>query len=774
MRKIFKNWKRTLFWSVFLGTCSIVGVVLAAVIYYTFVNHTIDERIAQLHSSRSSIFYALYPSLQKGQTFTHKELRNLLEDEGYSEIKNVDDLKPGEFAWADEKGPSPAVVVFRAPFNGAGHMLEKSRAKITFAPLPERPGALLITDLVRLDVQQPVDFFESAPKQVGSFFAGRLRTQNSVALSDMPISVRYAVIAIEDNKFLEHYGVSFRGTLRALFKNLLVGRWVQGGSTITQQLMKNLFFSNKKVISRKFKEALFALITEARYSKEEILEAYLNEVYLGQWGTHEIHGMSEASRFYFNRPVTELSLSQSAALAALIQAPNAQDPYRYAARLLKRRNLVLKKMLDGDFIVPQEYQEAVAEPIGVVPSARNLVDIDYFLDVVMERLPDNVTKRLDSDVFSVYLTMNPYLQSVAAHAMTDTIAHLQKISPAIRAKSEKGIQLQGAIIAVDVKSCGILALQGGRSYRQTQFNRVLQGKRQPGSLFKPFVALAALSQNLTPPVTALTVLDDAPFEWKYEKQEWKPRNYDNKFRGEVTVRDAIEQSLNVPTAKLAQMVGVAPIIETLKRAGIESKLPEFPSISLGSAEVSPLELAEAYTTLASMGKYCYLRAYAQIFDENNNLVTENKITQEDRLPPIPTFQTIDIMKGVIQNGTGKSALLSGLNLDNFAGKSGTTNDFKDAWFVGFSPDFLSLVWIGYDEENKVGLSGAVAALPAWVDMVKAAYPLLDHSDFVMPAGLERFEVDESTRALATPNCPKKHGEYFVPGTQPSTTCAAHP
>jgi penicillin-binding protein 1B len=750
-----------------------VGALAAAFIYYSFVNHTIDERIAQLRSSRSSVFYAMYPPIHLGQKFSAKELRFFLEDQGYGEAHDVDDQRPGEYVWEGEKSATPTVVIFRAAFTGAGHQLDKLKFRVSLTPNPDPKGPYTIQEILRMDTHQTVDSMESLPKQVGSFFAGRLRTQNSVALSDMPVSVRYAVIGIEDNKFLEHYGVSFRGTIRALVRNLLARRWVQGGSTITQQLMKNLFFTKKKVISRKFKEALFALITEARYSKEEILEAYLNEVYLGQWGTHEIHGMSEGARFYFNRPVTELTLAQSATLAALIQAPNAQDPYRYPDRLLKRRNLVLSKMLDAEFILPQEKENAINEPLGVVPATRNSADIDYFLDVVMERLPDMVTKRLDSDVFTVYLTLNPYLQDMASKALTDSIERLQKYSPAIRNKTKKGVNLEGAVIAVDVKNCGILALQGGRSYKQTQFNRVLQGKRQPGSLFKPFVVLTALSQNQNPPVTPLTLLDDSPLEWKYDNQLWKPKNYDNEFRGPVTVRKALENSLNVPMARLAQQTGIPPIIDTLKKAGIQSTLPEFPSIALGAADVSPLELAEAYTTVASLGKYCYLRAFLQIYDENNNLLLENKMAQEDRLPPIPTFQTIDIMKGVFQHGTGKSALASGIRLDNFAGKSGTTNDFKDAWFLGFSPDLLVLVWVGYDEEDKVGLSGSVAALPAWIDLVKTAGPFLSDTDFQAPPGLEKYDVDEDTQSLATPNCPNHQDEYFLPGTQPHQTCQAH-
>lgn len=767
-----KSWlKRVLLWGGLVIVTTIAATAIGLWAYASTIGQNIDERMAQLRATRVSQFYALYPPFRLKQRFTFPELSSYLFDQGYEEKRNPDGILPGEYFMARDKG-IVVVTLRRRPFAGAGHPLDELRARLDFE---EQAGVLTLQSMTRLENNEPLQELEGSPKKIASYFAGRLRTQNAVAISDIPVSMRTAVMAIEDVHFLEHSGVSLRSTLRAFWKDIKAKKFVEGGSTLTQQLMKNLFFSHEKKVSRKFKEALYAFLTESRHSKEEILEAYLNEIYLGQWGTHEIHGVSEGAQIYFNRPITQLNLAQSAMLAAIIQAPNNTDPHKAPEKLLKRRNVVLKKMLDAEFILPDEYQMALEEPLGVVPRDRSLNDVDYFMDLVMEQLPPDVRNRLDKDALTIYTTLNPYLQATAAKALNANLDRLRKLSPKIREKEKKGKHLESALIALDVKECNVLAIQGGHSYRLTQFNRVLQGKRQPGSLFKPFVILTAFDKS-TPsdPVTAVTEIEDAPFEWKYEKQVWKPKNYEPGFQGLVTVRETLEHSINTSTARLTQKIGVPPIIETLTKAGIRTALPGVPSIALGSADVTPFELADAYASLAKLGKGCKLRSFLQIFDENRNHVFDVAKEERDALPPVPTFQTVNVMKGVFTHGTARAALSSGLPLQVYAGKTGTTNEAKDAWFAGFSPDLLVLVWVGYDEEEKVGLTGATAALPLWVDFVKSAQPFVPTDDFVKPDGVDPFEVDEKSRALATPRCPEKQVEYFVKGTEPKVTCPLHP
>jgi len=742
-----------------------VGVLIAiGALYLRIVTLRIDNRIRELHDATGSQFYAFYPALRVKQSFPLADLRAFLEDQGYQEKKSADEVLPGEYL-ISRREEGLDLLLNRLEFKALGHPLEPATAKIR---LEKNDTEWIITEIRRTDTRETTETFDSPPKKIATFVAGRLRTQSAVSFSEMPVTMRLAVMAIEDVHFLEHSGVSLRSTVRALWSDIRAGKWAEGGSTITQQLMKNLFFSREKALARKIKEAIFAFITESRHSKEAILEAYLNEVYLGQMSTHEIHGVSEGARYYFNRPVSELTLSQSALLAAIIQAPGVHDPRKYPERAIKRRNIVLRKMQAAEFILDDEYEKAVAEPLGVIPAERSLDDADYFLDLVMERLPPELKSRLDSESLTLYVTLNPYLQSAASRLLKANIERLRKISPTIEKNEKRGYHLQGALIAISVRDGAVLALQGGKSYRQTQFNRVLQGKRQPGSLFKPFVFLAGFEgkpggSTLTPQ----TEIPNTPFEWKYEGQSWKPRNYDNDYSEHVTARQALELSMNIPTARLAEMIGVNPIRDTLMKAGIRSNLPAVPSISLGSAEVTPIELAEAYATIANLGLSTTTRPCLEVFDSNGNTAYVAQAATQEVLPPGPTFMTVQLMKGVFQRGTARSTLSSGLPLDNFAGKTGTTNDAKDAWFVGFSPSLLVLIWVGYDEAEKAGLTGAVAALPLWVEFMKRATPFLSTEDFVPPNDV--VEVDYEADRKCVPQMPGTSAikEYFLKGSEPS-------
>lgn len=750
------------------GVTTLAGAVA---LYVGAVTHEIDERISQLKSTRTSQFLALYPSLDPGARFQEPSLRSFLTDQGYLEARGNEELRESEFRLS--RSPSSVVLELHRPgFTGPGYPLQPLRAEVGFEPTPE---GWLLKEIVTFPDRAPLTRIESLPKAIGSYFAGRTRTRSSVPLSEIPAALRLAVMAIEDVHFLEHRGVSVRSTVRALWRDLRAGAWVEGGSTITQQLMKNLFFSREKALSRKVKEALFALVTEARHDKEEILEAYLNEVYLGQWGSRQIHGVAEASAYYFSRPVETLSLSQSATLAAILQAPNAQDPHHHADKTTKRRNLVLRKMLAAEFILQDEHDAAMTEPLGVVPLDRTLSDASYFLDLVMERLAPEIRNRLDTEALTIYTTLNPYLQSEAGRAITAQLDRVRKASPAVREQEKKGNRLEGALVALDPRQCALLAVQGGHSYKRSQFNRILHGRRQPGSLFKPFVFLAALEQSGTSGKwTPLTAIEDSPFEWKYDRQIWKPKNYDGEYKGTVTVREALEQSRNVPTVRVAESVGIEPILGVLARAGITSALPRIPAISLGGKEVTPLEIAEAYSTLARLGSRCQLRSTLRVFDGNGNFLVEAPLVEAAALQAPAAFQLVHMLKGVFSHGTARSALASGVSLSGFAGKTGTTNEGNDAWFVGFSPDFLALVWVGFDEEAKLGMTGSSAALPIWSDFTRAARPLLPQSDFVKPDGLDAVDIDRTTRLRATSSCPEVQVEYFVPGTEPRESCSTHP
>ncbi len=761
-----RQWKRAAGFVV-LGTLGVMLIALVIVATYAgLVARTIDRRMDQIKHARATQFYAPYPSFRLGQSLSELELRTLLFDQGYLEAVSDTPLEPRQFRWK-KSGDTLALEIFRPPFQAPGMPLDRLQAKLT---IHVEKGSLTIKSIQRSDTGTALEAFDNLPQRLGAFYGGRPRTQDTAPLSEIPASARLAIMALEDVHFLDHSGVSVRSTLRALFKDLRHMKAKEGGSTLTQQLMKNLYFSAEKSLSRKLKEAFYALVTESRYSKEDILEAYLNEVYLGQAGTHELHGFAEGARYYFNRPISQLSLSQSAMLAAVVQGPGIIHPHKFPDRTLLRRNLALKLMKEADFISQDEFNEASKEPLGVVPKERTLSDVYYALDLVIQRLPEAIRTRMDSEPYTIYASINPYLQSLASKALSENLDRIKAMSMEVTKKEKAGIHLQSALIAVNVKDCTVLALQGGSSYRATQFNRVVQGKRQPGSLFKPFVYLSAfLNYSEATPFTPMTEVDDAPMEWKYEKQSWSPRNYDNKFRGPVSLRHGLENSLNVPTAKLAQAVGLDKVHETMLKAGFTSPIPKVPSITLGSAEVTPLELAQAYTTFANLGETCELRPYLAVYDENGQQQEETKLVKTAVFPPAPTFQVVNILKGVLTHGSARSTQSAGFPLANFAGKTGTTNDARDAWFVGFSPDFLVLVWVGYDEKEKLGIPGAAAALPLWTSFLKNARMFVGQEDFKAPDGLVAVRIDRGVGVA--PPCTDTVVDYFVPGSEPKSECA---
>ncbi len=731
-----------------------------AIGYVTNAIREIDAKFAELKTAQPTKLLASHPDFVNGMKIRPAHLKSLLLDQGYREIKSGGEPVPGEFM-VDEQ-PDPRVLLYRPEVRELDFLWEPGLFLLDFDAVDG--GFWQLIKLTKMMDRSDLTHLESMPKRIGSYYAGRVRTQSYISLSDIPTSMRLAVMAIEDKNFLEHGGVSIRSTLRALWKDIKARRWVEGGSTLTQQLMKNLFFSRTKSLDRKFKEALYALVVESRYPKEAILEAYLNEIYLGQWGTHEIHGVSEGAQFYFSRPISQISLAQAATIAAIIQAPNAQDPQRFPQRIIERRNLVLKRMADANFILPDEAEFARSEPLGVVSAERSLHDVDYFTDFMLDRMSPDVKDRLDKEPMVVYTTLNPYLQSLSSRLLNENLQRLKKNYPSIAEREKKGKVLQAGLVAIDVKECSVIALQGGHSYRATQFNRILQGKRQPGSLFKPFVFLAGFDR-LKSELTPITEIEDGPFEWKYDKQIWKPKNYEKEFRGKVTARETLELSLNTPTARVAQMVGIPAIIETLGLAGIRTPLKPLPSVSLGGQEVTPLEVAEAYLTMAGLGQNCALRGTKKIAGKTSTV--EMPITRTPALNPAPTYQTINVLKGVFNHGTARAAQSSGIPLQYYAGKTGTTNEANDAWFVGFSPSLLVLVWVGYDSTEKAGLTGAAAALPLWVEFVKEAAAFFPDEDFKTPEDLNMVKIDRTTRKpCADGVCTDGVDEYFAPGTQP--------
>ncbi len=616
---------------------------------------------------------------------------------------------------------------------------------------------------------------ELEPELVTGLYDRTWQERRVVKLSEVPPLLVKAIIAIEDERFYQHHGIDPVSILRAVWVNLRSGGVVQGGSTLTQQLMKNFFLGDERTLKRKIKEALMALIAERKYSKTEILENYLNEIYLGQRGSQGIYGVSEAAQFYFSKPLNELTVGEMALLAGLIRAPNKLSPYRSVDAATKRRNVVLAKLFDDKIITERQYRAALREKLPHRELIKVTNDAPFYVDYVRRELSENYSNTvLTADGLRIFTSLDLHLQRIAEKTLSEGLKKLEESYPNLRRKEEED-SLEGAIIVVRPQTGEIKAMVGGRSYQMSQFNRVFQAKRQPGSVFKPFVYLAALMSGAEggKTFTPVTLLNDSPFTWDYDGQEWQPGNYNDEYFGTVTLRRALENSLNSATARVARDVGIARVRDIAHRLGIQSSLPAVPSLALGAAEVTPLEVAVAFSTPANNGVRTRPLAVKEIMDPSNHVLEKRDVRVEKVISPQLAFMMNYLLEGVLDRGTAANARRWGFTRPA-AGKTGTTNDYKDAWFVGYTPDLLAVVWVGFDNQAKLGLTGAQAALPIWTEFMKRATAGTPITDFVPPPGIKFVDIDPLSGQLATSSCPTVLHEAFIEGEEPTVTCQLHP
>jgi len=633
----------------------------------------------------------------------------------------------------------------------------------------------VITKIENSATGQEVFSLELEPELITGLYDRVWKERRVVPLSEVPPIVVKAILAIEDERFYNHHGIDPVSVMRAVWVNLRSGGVVQGGSTLTQQLMKNFFLSDERKLSRKVKEGIMALIAERKYSKDEILENYLNEIYLGQKGSQGIFGIWEASQFYFSKPLSDLTVGEVALLAGLVRAPNKLSPYRSLEAATKRRNVVLTKMLDDKVITRKQYDLAVRESLPHRELIKVTNDAPYYVDYLRRELAENYSNEvLTAEGLRIFTSMDLQLQRIAEKSLVEGLKKLEASYPALRRQGEED-NLEGAIVVLRPQTGEIKAMVGGRSYQKSQFNRVFQAKRQPGSIFKPFVYLAALmsggegGKKFTP----ATMVEDSPFRWSYDGQEWEPGNYNDEYFGTVTFRRALEKSLNSATARIARDVGIKRVRDVAHRLGIQSSLPAVPSLALGAAEVTPLEVAVAVSTLANNGVRTRPVAVKQVMTPDSRVLEKRDVRVEKVLTPQLAFIMNYLLKGVLDRGTADVARRWGFTRPA-AGKTGTTNDYKDAWFVGYTPDLLAVVWVGFDNKAKLGLSGAQAALPIWTEFMKRATASTPITDFVPPPGVKIVEIDPLSGQLATPNCSYVLREAFLEGDEPTTTCPLHP
>ncbi len=550
------------------------------------------------------------------------------------------------------------------------------------------------------------------PELFAQYYGDRPTLRTEVNLGQVPPACKDALLAIEDPGFLEHAGISFSGLVRAVLANLRRGRFAQGGSTITQQLVKNYFLTEEKTIKRKFTEIAMAFLVERHASKEDILETYLNLIYMGQNGPFEVRGFAAASQYYFAKPLDDLALHECALLAAVLNSPGMFNPFTKPDASLKRRKRVLDKMLETGRIDSRSHALAIAEPLPASPARAMTEPAPYFVKSARRELEK---LGLDPSLgLRVYTTLDMRAQEAAQKSVREGLENLESSLAQLKKIKEKGKHLEALLVSSDPSSGFITAIVGGRGYTATQYNRATDSRRQVGSVMKPFVFLTALESGsedgkLYNPETEI---EDKAYTFKYDGQTWTPKNYDGKYRGMVPLWFSLVESLNASTAKLGQDVGIRNVIELSRRVGITSKLDDLPSLALGAFELSPLEVLESYTTICRLGSRVPLSTLYRVEDLNGRELHSFRPAADITVNVEATAMLVGILKNALDHGTGRAARALGLT-GPAAGKTGTTNDKKDSWFAGFTPSQTAVVWVGYDDNTSHGLTGASGALPIW-------------------------------------------------------------
>lgn len=604
-----------------------------------------------------------------------------------------------------------------------------------------------------------LDLVRIEPLEIAGIYPEHMEDRELVRLIDVPRILGEALIVVEDRNFAHHYGVSLKGIARALITNIRAGAPVQGGSTLTQQLVKNFYLNHERSLKRKALEAIMSVLLELRYSKAEILETYINEIYLGQSGKRGVHGFALAARHYFGQPLNELKTEQIALLVGLVKGASYYNPWRNPERSKSRRDLVLKMMWQHQLIEQLEYKQAIAKPLGIVKKqSRSINRYPGFLDLVKRQLKQDYREQdLRSEGLRIFTSLSPIVQHHGEAAIAKRLAYLE------RYYGLKKQPLQAAMVVTAVGSGEILALVGDRRSDYSGFNRALDAKRPVGSLFKPAIVLTALQQperySLAGKVSDAPVALVTP-----EGGKWQPQNFDRKSHGEVMLYRGLAKSYNQQAARLGSQLGLDAVFQTLYGLGVKQPLPALPSVLLGAAELSPLRVATVYHTIANEGTYTPLRGIRAVSSASGVALNRYPLKIKQEFAPGPVHLTQFAMQAAMRIGTGRSAYKSLPAALAVAGKTGTTNDQRDSWFAGFSGDHLGVVWIGRDDNGKTPLTGASGALRVWTDL----FAKLNTRSIIgePPADVEYLWVDQDSGRLSHGNCQGAIELPFIKGYGP--------
>lgn len=714
---------------------------LAAAGYTLYLDIRVRDEFEGRRFSLPARIYARPLELHVGLRLRQASLEQELRELGYRDIP-----RPGESGWYVRRADGLEIAV--RPFVFWDGAQPEKRVRVAFmdgrvSSLSDASGAEL--PIARLD-----------PRLIGGIYPANNEDRILVRLNEVPEHFVKALLAVEDQRFFSHHGFDLRGLARAAWSSV-TGR-LQGGSTLTQQLVKNFFLTPERTLQRKFTELIMAVLLELHYDKNEILETYLNEIYFGQDRDRAIHGIGLAAQFYFGKPVDRLSISDSALLVGMIKGPAYYDPHRHPKRALERRNLVLRETKDKGFITMEQYSRARIAGLGVsAKPSMGTSPYPAFVELVHRQLRRDYDEAdLRTEGLRIFTTLDPNVQEAAERALARRLEQFD------RSKRFGEPGLEGAVVVTDAQTGEVQALVGGRDPRYRGFNRALDAARPVGSLLKPAIYLTALLDPSR--YTLVTPVDDGPFVWKSRgAKDWRPANYDKTFHGMVPLRAALAHSYNAAAARLGTDLGVDRVLETVRLLGVDRPMQPFPSSLLGAVDLSPLEVAQMYQTIASGGFRTPLRAIREVTTQDGHPLRRYPLAVEQAFSPEPMYLLAWALQDVVRRGTAQS-LQHWISPElGMAGKTGTTDEQRDAWFAGFDGERLGVVWIGYDDNRAARLSGSSAAIPVWGDMMAAIGP--EPLVLPQPESVELVAIDPLT-SLRGAGCPDAIEVPFIKGSVP--------
>jgi penicillin-binding protein 1B len=765
----WRRWRRRL-----IRPATVIPVViltLATVGVLGYYYHIFSQRIDRLlHGevfTRSAGIYAAPKQIRAGSGVSLDDVVTELKRAGYVEKSQQADNARGRYSVEGanlEVEPSKdSTIDGRAQF---------PHVRVQFGRGGK--GVAAINDLDAGGAKLQGAWLE--PELISSVAGPQRERRKIIGYNDLPDPLVKAIVVTEDRDFFNHYGINLRGILRAAVRrydadpNSPIAR--QGGSSITQQLVKNLFLSSEYTLKRKVAEAYMSVILETRLSKQDIFALYCNEVYLGQRAGFSIKGVGEASETYFNKDVTQLTLPEAALLAGLIRSPNRYNPYKYPDVAFERRNQVLQSMKEAGVLSEVDAARAMATELKVAPQ-KGRIDVSeapYFVDYAQNQLSDIITDTSAADRLRIYTTIDMDLQRAAYAAVVKQLAALDKV----QSKRFPPGTLQAALVAMKADTGEIVAMVGGRDYEKSQLNRATDAMRQPGSVFKPFVYATALNTAYDPVprvITAATTYMDEPKTFTFGNQQYSPGNFGEQYSHQpVTVRDALTHSLNVITVEVAQEVTIGRVMNLAAKAGLPKPKQNYLAHALGTNEATPLQVASAYTGFAQLGTRVTPVGVARVTTGSGMTIAAPQGQKNEVMRPQIAFIMDSILKDVVNRGTAAKVRARGFKA-NVAGKTGTS---RDGWFAGFTPNLVCVVYVGFDDGSDLGMTGADSALPIWTDFMSAALNAHPEwgGDWQQPPDIEQADIDTHTGMLAAPDSPNKRTELFVHGTAPAQPSAS--